>query len=626
MALQSSASDGDGKADRYTVFIDTNLDTHLAIIAYDADTVSDLKKRIMLEHPLCFPKIGHIQIHAIKVKRKGYFYHLSDSMMVRSAFSGFNRSWFLSIDASAVTENEKPQISDSPDSTNELACHGIANNASTGAIDIPLCYPSKRASDVNCFKLPQLENGHGEKEVPLVSPRVSEHSGKGVVDELETGVKLSGAGDTLPTGLIPACEGDGFSKGNKDENNLYDEGTLKPLPGAKKKRKSIEEKEDTVREHACKDNNASVLGPGISTAEQEGNLVAENPSENASRGELGGNSKNTSFVVQMSNDAVKETEAPKEHAECKDNSKENIDGEYVKPMAEPSRESTLSKKYKKRKRSLTLDLEDEMQKVDDACQQADVHRPDEEQKKIEEPSEQVETNNDKSGGRIEFQHDKVSKEPSHAGSPAKKKRKGKERGGFQSALKEKRSLVDDSNKESLKPEHASQHSLEDLPKTIDSIAGQSTEQCGDGEPPRTSVITSKRKRKKNSSNNQTDASTSSRNDDAEDSRIYGEGVQEEILKDGQISRGNSASNNAGDNSEIITNTAKEVTMSKVTRTGNSKDHCSIDVRMHPSDLEGTKELTEGNGLHMHQKVDLGHCHLSDDSQTVPAEEGRNHLH
>ncbi|KAI9084197.1 hypothetical protein K1719_033868 [Acacia pycnantha] len=42
----------------------------------------------------------------------------------------------------------------------------------------------------------------------------------------------------------------------------------------------------------------------ISMAEQEGNLAPENPSENASRDELGKNSKNTSSVVQMSNDAV----------------------------------------------------------------------------------------------------------------------------------------------------------------------------------------------------------------------------------------------------------------------------------------------------------------------------------
>ncbi|KAI9080835.1 hypothetical protein K1719_037144 [Acacia pycnantha] len=622
MALQSSASDGDGKADRNTVFIDTNLSTHLAMIAYDADTVSDLKKRIMLEHPLCFPEIGQIQIRSIKVKRRGYFYHLSDSMLVRSAFSGFNKSWFLSIDASAVTENERPQISNSPGSSNQLACRDIANNASIGAIDIPSSYPSKRASDFNNFKLPQLENGHGVKEVPFVSPHVSEHSGKGVVDNLETVVKLSGTDPAVitSTGLAPECEGDAFSKGNKDESNLYDEETLKPLPGAKKKRKCIGEKEGTVQDDACKDNNASNLRPVISMAEQEGNLAPENPSENASRDELGKNSKNTSSVVQMSNDAVDESEAPKEHAECRDNGKKSIDAEYVKSMAELSEhESTVNKKHKKRKRSLTHDLKDEMQKVEGASQQAEAHKSDEEHKKIEEPNEQVETNNDKSGARIEFWHDKVSQEPSDAGSPAKKKRKGKERSGYESALKEKRSLVSDSNKQSWKPENASQHSLENVSKIKGSNAGQSTEQCGDADPLRTGVIGSKRKRKKNSSNNQTATSTSSRNDDADNSRIY---VQEEILKDGQISKDNNASKNDGDNLEMITNTSREVSVSKVQRKGNSTDHCSLDVRIHPSDLNETKEQTEGNGLHMLENMDLDHCHLSEAGLTVLAEEGR----
>ncbi|KAK4283513.1 hypothetical protein QN277_000456 [Acacia crassicarpa] len=616
MALQSSASDGDGKADRNTVFIDTNLGTHLAMIAYDADTVSDLKKRIMFEHPLCFPKIGQIQIHSIKVKRRGYFYHLSDYMLVRSAFSGFNKSWFLSIDASAVTENERPQMSNSPDSTNQLACHDIVNNASIGATDIPSSYPSKRASDFNNFKLPQLENGHGVKEVPFVSPHVSEHSGKEVVDNLETVVKLSGTGHAViaSTGLTPECEGDAFSKGNKDESNLYDEETLKPLPGAKKKGKYIGEKEGTVQDYACKDNNAYNLRPVISMAEQEGNLAPENRSENASRDELGKNSKNTSSVLQMSSDAVNESEAPKEHAECKDNGKKSIDAEYVKSMAELSEhESTVNKKHKKRKRSLTHDLKDGMQKVEGASQQAEAHKSGEEQKKIEEPNEQVETNNDNSGGRIEFLHDKVSQEPSDAGSPAKKKQKGKERIG---------SLVSDSNKQSWKPENASQHSLEDVSKIKGSNAGQSTEECGDADPLRSSVIGSKRKRKKNSSNNQTATSTSSRNDDAENSRIYGEGVQEEILEDGQISKDKNASKNAGDNLEMMTNSSREVSMSKVQRKGNSTDDCSLDVRIHPSDLNETKEQTEGNGLHMHENMDLDHCHLTEAGLTVLAEEGR----
>jgi len=47
------------------VFIDTNLDTHLARNIFDHDTVSDLKNLIVSKHLSCFPQIGQIQIHGI---------------------------------------------------------------------------------------------------------------------------------------------------------------------------------------------------------------------------------------------------------------------------------------------------------------------------------------------------------------------------------------------------------------------------------------------------------------------------------------------------------------------------------------------------------------------------------
>lgn len=457
-------------------------------------------------------------------------------MLVRSAFSGINGTWFLSVDASAVTEIENPEISNSPGSSNQLASHDIANNAPLGDIGVLLSHPTKRASDFHNFKLPQLENGHGEKEVPFVSPHILEHGGDGVVDTFEKVVELSRTGDAViaSAGLVPVCEGDGFRQGNKDGINLCDEGTLKPLPSAKKKRKRVVERGDTVQDDACKDCNASDLRTGLSTDEQEGNLVPENPSENAGRDELGRNSKNASSVIPMSSDVVKELEVPKEHDGYKDNSKENIDAEYIKSMVEPSEhESTVNKKNKRRKRDLLQDLKDEMQKIEDASQQADVYKSDKEQKKIGGPIEQIETNMDKSGNRIEEPNQKKIE----AGSPAKKKKKGKERSRYESALKEKRYVASDSNNESLKPENASQHNLEDQPKIKDSSAGQSAEQCGDAEPQNTGVIGSSKRKKKKSSNNQVAAITTSSKDDADYSRICGEGVQEEMLKDSQISKG-----------------------------------------------------------------------------------------
>ncbi|XP_022961850.1 uncharacterized protein LOC111462493 isoform X1 [Cucurbita moschata] len=92
----------DAAASHNTVFIDTSLGTHLAMAVSDGDIVSDIKGKIEKEHPLCFPHLGTVKIHAIKVTRKGHFYHLSDSMYLKSAFVGYNDCWFLSVDASIV--------------------------------------------------------------------------------------------------------------------------------------------------------------------------------------------------------------------------------------------------------------------------------------------------------------------------------------------------------------------------------------------------------------------------------------------------------------------------------------------------------------------------------------------
>ncbi|KAI3467637.1 hypothetical protein Pfo_024300 [Paulownia fortunei] len=106
MAKRRREPDSDGTttstAEYNTVFIDTSLDTHLAMLVSNSDTVSDFKKKMVLEHMQCFQKIGEIQIHSLKVKRKGNFYHLPDIMLVWSAFHGVKGNWFLSADASGT--------------------------------------------------------------------------------------------------------------------------------------------------------------------------------------------------------------------------------------------------------------------------------------------------------------------------------------------------------------------------------------------------------------------------------------------------------------------------------------------------------------------------------------------
>ncbi|KAM0940802.1 hypothetical protein DsansV1_C18g0154111 [Dioscorea sansibarensis] len=87
----------------HPIFIDTNLDTHLAMGIFWDDTVADLKRKVRMEHVLCFPDIGEITVRAIKVRREATVYNLSDLMLVRSAFNGINGAWFLIVDATPAS-------------------------------------------------------------------------------------------------------------------------------------------------------------------------------------------------------------------------------------------------------------------------------------------------------------------------------------------------------------------------------------------------------------------------------------------------------------------------------------------------------------------------------------------
>ncbi|KAG6508086.1 uncharacterized protein LOC121981558 [Zingiber officinale] len=90
----------------FTLFIDSNIDTHIALSVPPADTVADVKRKIMIEHMLCFPDVGQVTIQALKVKRRGAFYHLSDTMPVRCAFDGSKGTWFLHADVIAKASSE----------------------------------------------------------------------------------------------------------------------------------------------------------------------------------------------------------------------------------------------------------------------------------------------------------------------------------------------------------------------------------------------------------------------------------------------------------------------------------------------------------------------------------------
>lgn len=163
MAKPGSGSGSDSnKASQNVVFVDTSLDTtwpclfqiptpfptskFLFLMTF---TCRQLAKKILYEHPLCFPNTGKIQIHALKVKRKGYFYHLSDSMFVKSSFDGIKKNWFLFVDASHSMEHGENQQSLIPGSNNILACFGTNNSTSFDRIDLPHDGSLKRPSNIN---------------------------------------------------------------------------------------------------------------------------------------------------------------------------------------------------------------------------------------------------------------------------------------------------------------------------------------------------------------------------------------------------------------------------------------------------------------------------------------------
>ncbi|CAN1823189.1 hypothetical protein LINPERHAP1_LOCUS30264 [Linum perenne] len=105
--MRSPMDGGDG-ASFNIVFIDTTLDTHLAMNVSYSDTVADLKKRI--------------------VKRRGSYYCLAESMLVKSAFDGVNNSWFISVEASSVSKGKEIEGFLSYEEEAGLALVSVENN------------------------------------------------------------------------------------------------------------------------------------------------------------------------------------------------------------------------------------------------------------------------------------------------------------------------------------------------------------------------------------------------------------------------------------------------------------------------------------------------------------------
>ncbi|KAL0904696.1 hypothetical protein M5K25_026832 [Dendrobium thyrsiflorum] len=67
--------------------------------------------KLIMEHFSCFPNLGKIKVHGLMVKKKSFFYHLSDSMAIKHVFKELSGTWLLHLNASSI-QNAKFALSE----------------------------------------------------------------------------------------------------------------------------------------------------------------------------------------------------------------------------------------------------------------------------------------------------------------------------------------------------------------------------------------------------------------------------------------------------------------------------------------------------------------------------------
>ncbi|XP_004310169.1 PREDICTED: uncharacterized protein LOC101312020 [Fragaria vesca subsp. vesca] len=143
--------------DDVTVFLDTSLDTRLAITVSGNDTISDVKRKFEHEHQLSY---GEIKIRALKVDRGGRLYRLSDSMSVKRAAGGVNQECFMFADASIVEKiGEIEHGLHNVGSDVQFIGSGICDNPLVSGADRPFDVVSKRLFSVD-DSMPLLIEGN----------------------------------------------------------------------------------------------------------------------------------------------------------------------------------------------------------------------------------------------------------------------------------------------------------------------------------------------------------------------------------------------------------------------------------------------------------------------------------
>ncbi|CAO2828903.1 unnamed protein product, partial [Amaranthus hypochondriacus] len=96
--------------DSRAVFIDTDLDTHFAVVVSPSSSIYSLKQQIADVHFKYFPGCGPVTIKSLLVKLQQNYYHLPDNMLLKAAFHGVSDSWFLFADIWAPVELRDPNF------------------------------------------------------------------------------------------------------------------------------------------------------------------------------------------------------------------------------------------------------------------------------------------------------------------------------------------------------------------------------------------------------------------------------------------------------------------------------------------------------------------------------------
>ena len=110
-------------------------------------------------------------------------------MLVKSAFDGIKKNWFLGVDASHSMDHGENQQSHIPGSNNILACFGTNNSTSFDRIDLPHDGSLKRPSNINGSPLLLVGSNQNVKEnVPIADQYGSSDFGVEVLKEKNASV------------------------------------------------------------------------------------------------------------------------------------------------------------------------------------------------------------------------------------------------------------------------------------------------------------------------------------------------------------------------------------------------------------------------------------------------------